>query len=77
MNILYSLHDTKAKAEEENQRLMAYFNIPDGVGTEVYSIPEEINGKWGLQIASTGSWKADHIAANVQEIELEFPEEIA
>lgn len=70
MNVLYSLHDTKAEAEAENQRLMAHFSIPDGKGTEVYSIPEEINGKWGLRIASTGSWNAANVAVNLEFVEV-------
>jgi len=65
----YSVHTTKAKATAENKRLMGLLGIPDGKGTKIYSIPEKRDGKWLLPIAESGTWKADDIAENVEEIE--------
>lgn len=70
----YSVHTTKAKATTENKRLMGLLGIPDGKGTKIYSIPEKRDGKWLLPIAESGTWKADDIAENVEEIEEASPE---
>lgn len=70
----YSVHTTEANAEAENQRLMGLLGIPDGRGTTSYGTPELRDGKWLLRVKESGTWKADHIAENVQFIEEADPE---
>ena len=64
----YSVHDTQAEAEAENKRLEGLFSIPSG-NTTIYGVPEERDGKWLLRVKEQGTWKCDHLAINVQEIE--------
>ena len=68
-NMKYSVHDTEAKAEAENQRLMTELGIPDGKGTTSYGTPELRDGDWILRVKDAGAWKADDIAINVKFIE--------
>ncbi len=63
----YSVHDTQAEAESENTRLMGLLGLPNGT-TTTYGVPEERDGKWLLRVKEHGTWKADHLALNVQEI---------
>ena len=70
----YSVHTTKAKAEAENKRLMGLLGIPDGKGTKKYGIPVKRDGKWLLRVKEIGTWKADDIAENVEDIEEPTPE---
>ena len=70
----YSVFDTLDEAKAENTRLMGIFGIPDGKGAETYGIPEERDGKWLLRVKEVGTYKADHIAENVQELEEPPPE---
>ena len=71
----YSVHNTKAEAESENERLEGLLGIPSGT-TSIYAIPEEHDGKWLIRVKEGGTWKADHLASNVSEIEVlaELPE---
>ena len=64
----YSVHDTQAEAEAENTRLEGLLSIPSGT-TTIYGVPEERDGKWLLRVKEQGTWKCDHLATNVQEIE--------
>jgi hypothetical protein len=64
----YSVHNTQAEAESENERLEGLLGIPNGT-TTIYGVPEERDGKWLLRVKEKGTWKADHLALNVQEIE--------
>jgi hypothetical protein len=64
----YSVHDTESEALAENERLMGLLGIPDDEGTIKYGQPIEIDGKWCLRVKEVGTWKADHLAINVQEI---------
>ena len=75
MKLKYSVHDTKEEAEAENTRLMGLLGIPDGKGTTAYGVPEERDGKWVFRVKEAGTWKADHIAENVQELEEPEPPE--
>jgi hypothetical protein len=68
-NMKYSVHETEAKAEAENQRLMTELGIPDGKGTTSYGTPELRDGEWILRVKEEGAWKADDIAKNVKFIE--------
>lgn len=77
LNMKYSVHSTQAEAIAENQRLKDVLGIPDGKGTLDYAKPIQASEGWLLELSESGPWKADHIAANVQEIELASPEEIA
>lgn len=64
----YSVHDTQAEAIDENERLMGLLGIPNDQGTTSYSTAEEKDGKWVLPLALEGTWKADHLALNVQDL---------
>lgn len=64
----YSVHDSQEEALAENERLMGLLGIPNNQGTSSYSIAEEKDGKWVLPIAAEGTWKADHLALNIQEL---------
>ena len=64
-----SVFNTEDEAKAENTRLMGLLGIPDEKGTETYAIPENRDGKWILKLAEQGTWKADHIALNVEEID--------
>jgi hypothetical protein len=72
----YSVHSTEAEAQAEISRVESVLGIPSGE-TIRYAIPEQISEGWGFRVKEVGQWKCDHIAANVQEIELESPEELA
>lgn len=64
----YSVHDSQEEALAENERLMGLLGIPNNQGTLSYSIAEEKDGKWLLPIAIEGTWKADNLALNVQDL---------
>lgn len=64
----YSVHPTEEEALAENERLKKLLGIPDGKGTTEYSIPKEAEGQWYLLVKDKGTWKADHLAVNVQDI---------
>ena len=64
----YSVHDSQEEALAENERLMGLLGIPNNQGTSSYSTAEEKDGKWVLSIATEGTWKADHLALNIQEL---------
>jgi hypothetical protein len=66
----YTVHNTQEEAEAENQRLMGLLGIPDNKGTVNYGVPEERDGNWIFRIKDQGSWKADHLANNLQELPL-------
>lgn len=64
----YSVHSTEEEALAENERLKELLGIPDGEGTLEYSTPLESDGQWLLRVKEEGTWKADHLAVNVQDI---------
>jgi hypothetical protein len=63
----YSVHNTEEEALAENERLKQLLGIPDDAGTVEYAIPVEADGQWLLRVKEEGTWKADHLAVNVQE----------
>ena len=65
----YSVHSTEAEAQAEIDRIEAYLGIPT-VGIIKYAEPEEVEGQWRFRVKKTGPWKCDHIAANIQDIEI-------
>lgn len=67
----YSVHSSLEQAQAEVSKIEAALNIPDQKGTLRYSDIEEHNNNWYFAVCSEGPWKADHIAANLQEIELD------
>lgn len=60
----YSIHNTQAEAESENERLEGLLGIPNET-TTTYAIPEEHDGKWLIRVKEEGTWKCDqHFSAS-------------
>jgi hypothetical protein len=65
----YSVHSTEAEAQAEISRVESVLGIPSGE-TIRYAIPEQISEGWGFRVKEVGQWKCDHIALNIQEIDI-------
>ena len=66
----YSVHSTEAAAIAENERLVQLFGFSDE-DKVTYSTPMELEAGWCLRVKESGNWKADHLANNVQEINIQ------
>ena len=70
----YSVHSTEEEAQAEISRIESVLGIPSGE-TARYAVPEQISEGWGFRVKEVGQWKCDHIASNIQEINID-PEPI-
>jgi hypothetical protein len=66
----YSVHSTEAEAQAEISRVESVLGIPSGKTTQ-YAVPEQITEGWGFRVKESGQWRCDHIASNIQDIEIE------
>lgn len=71
----YSVHSTEAEAQAEINRVESVLGIPSGETTQ-YAVPEQITEGWGFRVKESGQWRCDHIASNIQDVEIE-PDPIA
>lgn len=70
----YSVHSTEEEAQAEIGRIESVLGIPSGETTR-YAVPEQITEGWVFRVKESGQWRCDHIAANIQEINID-PEPI-
>ena len=66
----YSVHSTEAEAQAEINRIESILGIPSGETTQ-YAVPEQITEGWGFRVKESGQWRCDHIASNIQDVEIE------
>lgn len=66
----YSVHSTEAEAQAEINRVESVLGIPSGE-TIQYAVPEQITEGWGFRVKESGQWRCDHIASNIQDVEIE------
>lgn len=66
----YSVHSTEAEAQAEINRVESVLGIPSGETTQ-YAVPEQITEGWGFRVKESGQWRCDHIASNIQDVEIE------
>ena len=66
----YSVHSTEAEAQAEISRVESVLGIPSGETTR-YAVAEEITDVWGFRVKESGQWRCDHIASNIQDVEIE------
>ena len=66
----YSVHFTETEAQTEISRIESVLGIPSGETTQ-YAVPEQITEGWGFRVKESGQWRCDHIASNIQDVEIE------